>query len=413
MIRNAVIYLGSSVVNKAAPFLLLPLFTHYLTPVEFGALSMFLVINGLFIAVIGMGIHTNISKHFFSSSKGELAELIGNMFFVLGCSTGIAFLVCVVVSLMVDKFFSLPTDIWLALPALSFLMMVNTINLTLLRNESRPYLYAIFEVANTFLSLVITVTLLVAFNFGWYSQVVGLFASNAVFSVVAILYILSRKYIQFQIRINVVKPILRLCLPLIPHVLGGVIIAVSDRLFIERMVGLEAVALYSIGYSFGMIVGLFTDAFIKAWTPWFFRVLQVPTERVKKDVVRFTYIYSIAVFLLAFVISAIAILLLPFIVGPPFLGASDYIGWVALGCAVHGVYKIFFPYLVHINKTSFLAVSTVVAALANIVLNYFFVSYFGAIGAAYSTILSYALSTVLVFCYQSHHFKMPWATLKL
>ncbi len=41
------------------------------------------------------------------------------------------------------------------------------------------------------------------------------------------------------------------------------------------------------------------------------------------------------------------------------------------GYAVHGVYKIFFPYLVHIGKTSFLAFSTVTAALVNLVLNYF------------------------------------------
>ena len=409
MIRNAIIYLGSSVANKAAPFLLLPLITRFLTPAEFGALSMFLVVNGLFFAVIGMGIHTNISKNFFAVSRNELAVLIGNMLFILFVVSLVILAGCLGLAVTVDELFSMPAELWLAFPVLSFMMMVNTINLTLLRNEGRAYVYAGFEVSNTFLSLAVTVVLLVVFDFGWYSQVVGLLVANAVFFLVAIWYIWRRHYLKFTLRRDVIKSILQLSLPLIPHVLGGVVIAVSDRIFIERMVGLEAVALYSIGYSFGMVVGLFTDAFVKAWTPWFFKVLQNPTDSVKREVVRYTYGYFLGVFGLAGVIAFFAIVLLPYVVHDSFLGAADYIFWVSMGCAAQGIYKIFFPYLVHINKTSFLAVSTVFSACLNLVLNYFFILQFGAIGAAYSTLLSYVLSAFLVFVYQSRRFSMPWA----
>lgn len=409
MIRNAIIYLGSSVANKAAPFLLLPLITRFLTPAEFGALSMFLVVNGLFFAVIGMGIHTNISKNFFAVSRNELAVLIGNMLFILFVVSLVILAGCLGLAVTVDELFSMPAELWLAFPVLSFMMMVNTINLTLLRNEGRAYVYAGFEVFNTFLSLAVTVVLLVVFDFGWYSQVIGLLVANAVFFLVAIWYIWRRHYLKFTLRRDVIKSILQLSLPLIPHVLGGVVIAVSDRIFIERMVGLEAVALYSIGYSFGMVVGLFTDAFVKAWTPWFFKVLQNPTDSVRREVVRYTYGYFLGVFALAGLIAFFAIVLLPYVVHDSFLGASDYIFWVSMGCAAQGVYKIFFPYLVHINKTSFLAVSTVFSACLNLILNYFFILKFGAIGAAYSTLLSYVLSAFLVFVYQSRRFSMPWA----
>lgn len=409
MLRNAIIYLGSSVANKAAPFLLLPLITRFLTPAEFGALSMFLVVNGLFFAVIGMGIHTNISKNFFAVSRNELAVLIGNMLFILFVVSLVILAGCLGLAVTVDELFSMPAELWLAFPVLSFMMMVNTINLTLLRNEGRAYVYAGFEVFNTFLSLAVTVVLLVVFDFGWYSQVIGLLVANAVFFLVAIWYIWRRHYLKFTLRRDVIKSILQLSLPLIPHVLGGVVIAVSDRIFIERMVGLEAVALYSIGYSFGMVVGLFTDAFVKAWTPWFFKVLQNPTDSVRREVVRYTYGYFLGVFALAGLIAFFAIVLLPYVVHDSFLGASDYIFWVSMGCAAQGIYKIFFPYLVHINKTSFLAVSTVFSACLNLILNYFFILKFGAIGAAYSTLLSYVLSAFLVFVYQSRRFSMPWA----
>jgi O-antigen/teichoic acid export membrane protein len=370
---------------------------------------MFLVVNGLFFAVIGMGIHTNISKNFFAVSRNELAVLIGNMLFILFVVSLVILAGCLGLAVTVDELFSMPAELWLAFPVLSFMMMVNTINLTLLRNEGRAYVYAGFEVFNTFLSLAVTVVLLVVFDFGWYSQVIGLLVANAVFFLVAIWYIWRRHYLKFTLRRDVIKSILQLSLPLIPHVLGGVVIAVSDRIFIERMVGLEAVALYSIGYSFGMVVGLFTDAFVKAWTPWFFKVLQNPTDSVRREVVRYTYGYFLGVFALAGLIAFFAIVLLPYVVHDSFLGASDYIFWVSMGCAAQGIYKIFFPYLVHINKTSFLAVSTVFSACLNLILNYFFILKFGAIGAAYSTLLSYVLSAFLVFVYQSRRFSMPWA----
>ncbi|MDP1521030.1 oligosaccharide flippase family protein [Porticoccus litoralis] len=409
MIRNAFTYLGSSIVNKAAPFLLLPFLTRFLGPAEFGALSIFLVINGLFFAVIGMGIHTNISKNFFASSRSELAVLIGNMLFVLGAGSLLILLLCLGVALTTEQFLSIPAELWLVFPILSFMMMVNTINLTLLRNEGKAYVYAGFEVSNTSLSVAVTVILLAGFNFGWYSQVVGLLVANTVFFVVALLSIWRRGYLKFSVRKGVIQSILQLSLPLIPHALGGVVIAVSDRIFIERMVGLEAVALYSIGYSFGMIVGLFIDAFVKAWTPWFFKVLQVPVDKVKRDVVRYTYGYFAGVFVLAGVIALVSVIILPYVVHKSFSGAVDYIFWISMGCAVQGVYKIFFPYLVYINETSFLAVSTVLSAIINLILNYVFIQYFGAIGAAYSTLFSYALSAVLVFHYQSRRFPMPWA----
>jgi Na+-driven multidrug efflux pump len=63
---------------------------------------------------------------------------------------------------------------------------------------------------------------------------------------------------------------------------------------------------------------------------------------------------------------------------------------------------------VHISKTSFLAFSTVMAAIINLVLNYFLILEYGALGAAYATILAFAVSAILVFEYQRRNFWMPW-----
>ena len=185
-------------------------------------------------------------------------------------------------------------------------------------------------------------------------------------------------------------------------------IAVSDRLFLERMVGLDAVALYAIGYSFGMVVSLFTKSLLRAWSPWFYQQLVNPTHEQKSKIVKSTYQCLIGVFVVAYIICVLGEFILPYIVDERYTGAKEYICWIALGYAVYGVYQIFFPYLVHISKTGFLAFSTVMAALINLLLNYLLIPEYGALGAAYATILAFSVSAILVFEYQRRNFWMPW-----
>ena len=408
VIRSSFVYLAASVISKGAPFLLLPFLTSYLEPTEFGILSIFLVMNALYGAFIGMAMHSNVTKNFFHRSKPELALITGNVFFILFTTTGFYFLATLLLLFFFDSFFSIPTEYLLILPVLAFFAMANQIHLAVLRNEGRAYTFGAFEIANAFFSVGITIVFLTYLDFGWLSQVVGMLSATIVLSVIGVGYLYKRGYLSLVFNKQAAWNILRLSLPLIPHVLGGVVIAVSDRLFIERMVGLEAVALYAIGYSFGMVVSLFTDAFIKAWSPWFYKQLVEPTYARKAQIVKSTYAYLAGVFIIAYLISVLGEFILPFVVDASYIDAAQYIWWIALGYAVHGVYKIFFPYIVHISKTQFLAFSTTVAALLNLVFNYFFIGSFGTVGAAYATILSFAASAVMVFVYQSRCYPMPW-----
>jgi O-antigen/teichoic acid export membrane protein len=288
------------------------------------------------------------------------------------------------------------------------MMMINEINITILRNEQRAYMFGIFEVSNTFLKMFLTVLFLIVFSLGWYAQVLGMLIGSIVFFIVGLVYIKKREYISMIVDTEKIKSILHISIPLIPHVLGGIVIIMSDRLFIEHMVSLEMVGIYSVGYMFGMIVMLFTDAFIKAWSPWFYKNLVSPSDDKKQKIVKYTYIYIISIFIFAIILSIIGGFVLPYFVDPRFYGAQEFILWIALGYAVRGVYQIYLPYLVHISKTSFLGISTVLAAVINLFFNYFLIKHFGTIGAAYATFIAFLIAALMVFWYQQKNYKMPW-----
>ena len=256
VVRNGFIYLFSDVLNKSMPFLLLPIMTKYLSPENYGVLSIYMVMITLYSAFIGMNINMNVSKNFFNVSKNEMAIYIGNMLIILSISFIVYFIISIVISLLYDQIFSVPSRWFLTLPIISLMMMVNNINTTILRNQGRSLMYGFFQISNTLVNTGITVLFLLIFHYGWYSQAIGIISAYTVFFVISIFYMYKQGFINPIIDKVKMKSILNISLPLIPHVLGGAVIAMSDRLFIENMVSVKEVGIYSVGYTFGMIVML-------------------------------------------------------------------------------------------------------------------------------------------------------------
>jgi len=386
----------------------LPILTEYLSPDEYGVLSIFQLLISFSTAFVGMNMSANISKNFFKYNKQQTSLMIGNILMILSLTTLIYFVITLGVSFYYQEIFSVPSNWVVIIPILSFMFMINTINLTILRNQEKAILFGIYEIANTAVNMGVTILLLLMYHYGWYSQAVGITIAYTLFFIISLLHMRKNSFIILRYDRKEARKVMKLSIPLIPHVVGGIIISLSDRFFIERMVSLEMVGIYSVGYMFGMVVMLFTDAFIKSWSPWFYRMLPDADNTKKIKIVKYSYLYILATFIIAFGISIFAKFIIPYVVDVRYAGAEIYVFWIAIGYAVHGVYKIFFPYLVHISKTSFLGVSTVIAAVLNLIFNYFLIKKCGAIGAAYATVLSFIISASLVFWYQNKHFKMPW-----
>ena len=355
-----------------------------------------------------MAIHTNISKNFYTYSKDKLAILIGNILIILCITTLIFFVPTLIGSFFSDSFFSVPSQWVNVIPFISFMFMMNTINLTILRNEENSALFGVFEVTNTIVNMGVSILLLVVYKLGWESRAYGIVLAYFLFFIISLIYMKRHNYLSLKYEPLEIKNILSISLPLIPHAIGGIIISLSDRFFIEKMIGIDMVGIYSVGYMFGMIIFIFSDAFIKAWSPWFYKKIAKPSTIVKKKIVKYSYLYIIGLFAIAFLLSIISKLLIDIFIDEKFNGAEQFIFWISMGYAIHGVYKIFFPFLVHINKTSFLGYSTMLTAIINLLLNYTMINNYGAIGATYATAISFSISTALVFWYQNKEFEMPW-----
>lgn len=408
LFKGFAIYLGSSIINKAIPFFLLPILTQYLSAEEYGTLAIYQVMISIGLPLVGMNMQNNISRNFFNKTKEYVAKMVFNLCLVLTGTTVIVLLLISVYLLAGGTHFSIPQRWIYALPLISFMGMLNLFNLNILRNRKRALEYGGFEISKTFIDLSLTILLIVVYGFSWEGRATGILISTVVIGLISVYRIWKSGYFLFEIDKAQIKEILRISLPLIPHALGGVILTLGDRVFIDQMVSTSALGVYTVGYQFGMMVILISGAFNKTWTPWVYELLAKNNEENKKTIVKATYLVSAAFIILALVVTGISYYLLPFMTAAEYHGAFVYVIWVALGYAFFGMYTLVFPYGVHVGKTSYLGVITFSAAIINLAANYFLIKANGVIGAAQATLISYVYMFLAVWWFSNKLYPMPW-----
>lgn len=180
-------------------------------------------------------------------------------------------------------------------------------------------------------------------------------------------------------------------IPLIPHYLSGAILNQGDRIMIQKMVGESEVGIYSVAYSIGMLVQLFTNAVNNSMTPWMYDNLnRKDYMNIRKNVnYILLFLAGVIVCLLFFVPELVRI-----------FGSQEYYSAIyvvpPVACSVYFVflYNVFAIPQMYYEKQQFMAIASVMAALLNILLNAIFIPIFGYYAAGYTTVVCYVIYSI-------------------
>ena len=407
LIKNSFIYLGTELINKAIPFLLLPLLTKYLTPVEYGVYGMYQVVIAFLVPFISMSLDINITRNFFKVDRLELSRILNTIIFILHVNVVLVLVIIYLISLIYSNIFDIPSNVLLIMPIIIFAQVINGFNLTILRNNEKALAYGIFQITITAINFSMAILLLLFFHMSWMSLVYGTFVANITVSVYSFVFL--KKQYKLGLDFYPFKKIYKVSLPLIFHLLGGSIIFLSDRLFIQQMLGLKDVGIYSVANQFGMITMIFINAIIAAVNPWMFKKLANNDE----DIVQKSF-YLMGIFLVSgLVIWQISLFVFPYIVNHRYISATNVILWITLGFIARGFYQIFFNVIVHEGKTKVLMYITFIAGIINLILNYYLIKLNGIVGAAQATVIAFSIMFLVAFIYVNKISPLKWIKVKL
>jgi O-antigen/teichoic acid export membrane protein len=409
LFKNTSIYLGANILNAGIPFLLLPILTRVLTPADYGIVAMFGIALSVFGAFTGLSVHGAIGVRYFQLEKKELAEYVGTCVGILVVSSSVLFLLVALLGSWLAEVSGVPSDWLLAAVILSGLQFLANIRLSLWQVSGEAKRYGAFQITQSLLNAAISLILILSVGMAWEGRVFGQAVAVTLFGVIALLLLLRDGVLQLPSEWRVhSRDALKFGVPLIPHVIGGLLIVSADRFIIVRLIDVAQVGIYMVAVQVGQALGLITESFNKAYAPWLMKNLSKPTEALRLKIVRGTYFYFVIVLMTATIFGLLAPLFVGFLVGKSFHAAGELVVYIALGFAFSGCYFMVTNYIFFESKTKLLAYLTFFTGLVNIPLMFILVEKNGITGAGQAFMVTNALSFVGTWWLAQKVHPMPW-----
>lgn len=409
LIGNAAVYTLANVVNSAIPFLLLPLLTRWLDPTEYGLVALFTVLVSGSAALAGLSVHGAVNVRFFDKGINH-PTYTGTAIGILTASTGAMLILVLALSTWLTPWLQLPVGALMLAVVVAAAQFVIGVRLVMWQVRGNAVCYGVFQVSQMALNLALSLFLIGAVGLGWEGRVLGIAGAAVLFALFGLVSLWKAGALVWRFNGAYARDALRFGVPLVPHAIGSLLIASSDRVIVAGVLDVREAGIYAAGMQIGMVIGVLADAAVKAVSPWMFSRLADPTPSLKRKLVRFTFLYFICIAAASVVFGLLAPHLL-MLVGERFRTDGAVVAYVSLGGAFSGMYLMVVNYIFFAKRTEFLAVASLTVGALNLALSYLLVRSHGAVGAAQAYMVSQLVMFLATWAIAAKVYPMPWLSL--
>lgn len=387
LFSNTLIFTVGKFVSKLIVIFMLPFYTSYLTSAEYSTADLITNLCNLLIPMACLGVSEgifrgaaskNVDKESFFTN-GALLMIIGSAFFLA-------------LSPILNLFDYFNEYIWL------IILYVLASNIHSVCSQyvcaiGRTKLFAGQGVLNTMLTVLLNILFLVGFDMGINGYVLSIvladFLSTVFLVFVAKLY---RAFIPKKIDKQVLKELLRFCLPLIPSTVFWWITGVSDRYMVAYFCSDEINGLYAAAYKVPTLLTYVVIIFNDAW-----KLSAVAESDNREECSRFysgVFKYYIAVMFSGGAILAVgAQIFSKILFAESFFSAWIYIPILSVATVFTALDTFLGSAYFTVKRTGMSFWTSFIGALLNVALNIILIPsdsvIGGAVGASIATLISY------------------------
>lgn len=380
--------------QKIIGLILLPIFTFYLSPTDFGIIAMVTMTISLTQLLTNPGVTAGSMRLFYDTETKDKDQVFVNAFsvlIILPIILGLIFtafgdlifnttfknfsfypygLLAVFIGII-----SQPKQIWSSLQIVKY----------------RVPKLAYFTLIAFILNLLISIILIVIFNLGVLGRIWGMIIGP--FFLLIVSFLDFKKYAVNMFSLSKMIKLIKYSFPLTFSLWSFFILTNTDRIMLERLMSLSDVGLYDIGFRIASVPLFITMGFRRMWDPIFY-------ENMKKENYKIiSKLISIFIAVFAFICAIIILFskeVILLLVEQKFYGTISVIPLIVFGVFFNGSIAISNAFLVYDNKFKAIAATAAISSLLNIVLNYYFILMWGINGAAIGTATSYMIYFLLV-----------------
>jgi O-antigen/teichoic acid export membrane protein len=406
LVTTGFAYTAASVVSKVIAVLLLPLYTSYLTPADYGQAELLFSTVVAASIVIRLGLIEALMRFYYlPGERGE--RVIATGFAALLWTTTAGALIALPFAAQIGEAISGdPLDPGLVRIAIGGLWVLTLYEymVTLFRLDERARAYFAFTIGNVLLAIPLTVTLVVGLDAGAEGLLLGAYLAGLPF--LLWLIVAERRRLSLRPERELLRRMFRFGLPTMPAEISIYSLAFIDRIIISHSLGAAQLGLYGLAFKFSQAIQVVVRGFQLAWPPLAYSIADDEDARRAYAVVVTAFTALCGAIVVGMWLEARWIVRL--LAAPDFFDSYEAIGPLALGAALYGIYLALVVILGRTGKTQYNFPVTIAATVANVVLNLILVPAWGIVGAGVALILSYLIVIVLIYAVSRRIFPIPW-----
>ncbi len=386
LFKASIYYIFGNGIGQGLILLGTVIFTRIMTQEDYGIYSTYYSIVSILTTLVGANLFIALNSAYIDY-KEEIHSVRTSL---LGLSLMVFLGVCVGTLSMrvaIGSDISIFMLVMALVHAYSF-FVVNYFNYSA-NMENKYKVKAAFMILPNTLQVALSVTAICIFPvFALNARIIGSVMGVAICALCVSAYMLrsqrcfyNKEYWTYALKISV------------PSVLSSIsymLMQQCDNIMITKFYGAEETAVYALIYNVGYILYAVLQATSGVWQAWIYRALDSGmVENVKKIQKWYLMIFAQMAFgLLMIAPEAVKIL------GPKDYWEFDYIAPFILGSCLMVMYTFYTTVGLFYKKSGTVSLCVFMAAILNVILNYFFIPRFGGVAAAYTSVASY----ILLFC---------------
>lgn len=390
---------------KVVGFLLIPLYTRYLTTADYGVMALVSMYTQVMFILMNLGQSTSLFRFYYEHDTEEGRER------VVAAAIWIVLLFALPLA-AVPLLFNRPlANVILGDRGLWFLMLLGTgtvlckvllrMPFAIMRAGDQSKRYATWSLARNALGMVLAVALVAGVHWGATGVVLSQFLAELVFCL--LLTGVTFRMLRAGFHWKDIKEQLLFGLPFVPVGAASFMLDLTDRWFIKHYYSTSEVGIYSLGYRFAEILTFVVTAFQLSWPQFLFRNRKEPNApELYADMTNY---YAALMLFLWLGLATFAPELIRVMATPAFYAAAGLIPIISFALVFDGLGFMFNIGALFSKKTILRTISVTLAAVVNLALNFLLIPRYGMMGAAWATFCGFLvqMSATLLLSLRVYH----------
>ncbi len=393
-VKASLWFVACNIIQKGISFFTMPIFTSLMPEVEYGLFSVFQSWHSIIVIFATLNLHYQVYNNGAIKFEKRTNEYVTAIIGLAWSACFVVFAFLFALQRVWEPITKMPLH-WMLYMALECAMTM-PYSIFLCKERMRNHykmvvvLTLIMFVSSTSLGLYMVRT----HDGSADSRVLSSTIVNTVIGLSVFIFLFRQSHKLYDKEIWTYA--LGLALPLIPHYLSTVVLTSSDRIMIGQMCGNDKVAIYTVANSLGMLMQFVVSSVNAAVNPWIYRTMNSKNYKALRYRTKHLFVIMASATILPTIVGLFYIRLF---MKPVYYEATNLIGIIAAGAFFTYMYTIFLILELFFEKTKYTSIASIIAAIANIVLNYIGIKLLGYKAAAYTTLICYMIMAVAHYCF--------------